>query len=413
MPRKCTNTERGSSVALHKRKRADAMRTLLLQKAATPSLSLSSLAHTANLSARVAQKRWKKMEAARVAGLSHDAALSLALSDNRGGSNRSFTSIQEQLLAELVRNSIPSLTHSQIHTEALRFKRDCVVAASHDSSRHLRSSPPLSASAGFISGFKRRQRLSSHRTAIVHTSNRDMNRDMELEKIAFVVEVRECIDTFGAGRVLNMDETPVVLLDVSVTAVVSTGRKEAAKIHTSVNVGRKITTFTTVSAVGDKLQLCAIFKGRTERTLSKIRDGASADTKKVRLYYSDKGWVNEGIMLQYLRDVIQPFTHSQPSALILDSYRSHFTPAVQQAAAEMNLRLIQVPGGCTAELQPLDVNFNGAFVMARKHIWTEKKLLDPHTKDSEQAAIERAQQAYDKMQKAMIVDAFRRSSLLD
>lgn len=306
------------------------------------------------------------------------------------------------------------MTHPQIQEEALRFKRDCALAAGNGSSRALRSAPPsFSASDGFVTGLKQRQRLSSHRTAVMHKSKADPDRDVELEKIAFIVEVRAAIFACGPALVLNMDETPVSLLDAPVTAVVATGSNAAAAVETSANIGTKITTFPTISAAGDKLPLCAIIKGKTPRCLRKIQEGASAEINKVKLYYSDKGWVNEGIMLRYLTDVVQPYTRSQPAALILDSYRSHFTPAVQAAAAAIQLQLIQVPGGCTAELQPLDVNFNRPFLMKRKRIWAQQRLLNPFASDSQQATIHRSQLAYQGIAKEVLRDAFRQAYLID
>jgi hypothetical protein len=79
----------------------------------------------------------------------------------------------------------------------------------------------------------------------------------------------------------------------------------------------------------------------------------------------------------------------------------------------MNLQLIQVPGGCTAELQPLDVSFNGPLLMKRKQIWVANKLLHPFAIDSAQATIERAQQAYAAMPKSQALTAFRSAWLID
>jgi hypothetical protein len=409
-PKQAQNTERGSAVGRGKRERSAAWRQLLVDKIAAPALSLRALARVAQLSHTAVEKRWKAYEAARAAGKSEQAALDDAASDKRGGSNRAFTAQHEQLLADIVRAAKPSMTHTQIQDEALRFKRDVDVAAgAHDT----RSQPLFRASDHFVSGFKRRQRLSSHRTAVVHESRVDPNRDQELEHLAFVLEVRDAIHEYGAGMVLNMDETPVTLLDAPVTAVVTTGTKEAAKIMTPVNVGTKITTIPTITAAGERLPMCAVLKGKTQRCLNKVKNDASAAVKKVQLYYSEKGWINEGIMALYFRDVVLPHTHAQPAALILDSYRAHFTPAVREAAEAMELKLIQVPAGATSILQPLDVSFNGPLLMKRKQLWAEKKLKNPFAEDSIQAAIERAQQAYDAMPNSLALTAFANTFLLD
>jgi hypothetical protein len=117
-------------------------------------------------------------------------------------------------------------------------------------------------------------------------------------------------------------------------------------------------------------------------------------------------------MLKWLNDVVQPYTHSRPAALIMDSYTAHWTDSVRNAAAGMNLQLIQVPSGTTDVLQPLDVGFNGALVMKRKQIWAEHKLHSPYAEDTRQLAIERAQQAYAAQPKSTGVRAFRESNLL-
>jgi hypothetical protein len=410
VPRHSRNTERGSQVGLHKRRREAAVRELLAHKQRCPALSLRQLAQQHSLSERCAQRRWQAYEKARAAGHTQEEALADAAADSRGGHNRAFAPAHEQLLGDIVRAAQPSMAHAQIQAEALRFKRDVDVATG---SHATRSAPLFKASDHFVTGFKRRQRLSSHRTAVVHESKAELQRDMELEKIAFVVEVRDAIERCGAAMVLNMDETPVSLLDVPITAVVATGSKQAAKVRTPAKVPTNLTTFPTISAAGDKLPLCAVFRGKTPRCLRKIQVGASADVKKVLLYYSERGWMNEGVMVLYLRDVLLPYTRCRPAALIVDCFQAHWTPAIREAAAAMNLQLIQVPGGCTSELQPLDVNFNGPLLMKRKQIWAARKLLRPFAVDSPQAAVERAQQAYAAMPKSQALAAFRSACLID
>jgi hypothetical protein len=114
----------------------------------------------------------------------------------------------------------------------------------------------------------------------------------------------------------------------------------------------------------------------------------------------------------YVYDVVNPYTHSRPAALIMDSYKAHWTNAVQLAASKMNLHLILVPPGTTSELQPLDVGFNGALVMKRKQIWSEHKLYSPFEEDTRQLAVEGAQQPYAAQPKSTGVRAFRESKLL-
>jgi len=53
----------------------------------------------------------------------------------------------------------------------------------------------------------------------------------------------------------------------------------------------------------------------------------------------------------------------RPAALIIDSYAAHFTQAVRSTAASLNIQLIKIPAGCTSDLQPLGVGFNGPLLM--------------------------------------------------
>jgi hypothetical protein len=98
---------------------------------------------------------------------------------------------------------------------------------------------------------------------------------------------------------------------------------------------------------------------------------------------------------------------------VLDRYGCHWTPEVQAAAAAINLELIQVPGGCTAELQPLDVSFNGPMVKARQRIWRASKIARPFDGDSWQSAVQRSQLAYERIPRAATRSAWIKAQLVD
>jgi hypothetical protein len=396
-----------------KRERTAAWRQLLVDKIAAPALSLRALARDAQLNRASATKRWKAYEAARAAGKSEAESLTLAASDKRGGSNRAFTAEQEQLLADVVLAASPSMTHTQIQQEALNLH-----TAVHTLEHQTRSvSKPLgsfAASDHFVTGFKRRHNLASHRTALVYErKTKEGERSREEVLLDYTLEVHNAIMQYGAALVLNMDESGISKVDLPTTAVVAKGSGEAAKLGTSIaSPDQQITTMPCISAAGDKLQLCAVIKGKTERSLKKITEGASEAVKRVRLYYSEKGWVNSEILCRWLRDVVQPYTESAPAALILDSYAAHFAPEVRAAAAAMSLELIQVPAGATSILQPLDVQYNSILKNARKKIWRAKKQQDTYTEDTHQAAIERQSIAYHARKREEGRAAFDKARLL-
>lgn len=104
-----------------------------------------------------------------------------------------------------------------------------------EAGRHNTRGRPLrfKASDGFVTSLKRRQRLSSHRTALHPVSRRALaDRDVDAESFEYVTAVRDAVMRLGERMVHNMDETPAQLADIPTTAVVPTGSGEAAEIET-------------------------------------------------------------------------------------------------------------------------------------------------------------------------------------
>ncbi len=413
MPRPPSNLARGSQVPLRKRKRAEEWRALFSSKLAAPALSLRQLARDAQLSHNAAAKRWKRLEEHRAAGCTAAEALARACVDERGGHNRVFNAEQERLLAELIRAASPAMTHTQIRDEALKLH-----TAVHTAQHQTRSVPsPLGtfhASSSFVTRVKRQHSLSSHRTAVISTPRPKADApDADTVALNYVTEVHSALEVYGAERVFNMDETPISKIDPPTTAVIAKGSGHAAHVNTHISSpGQQITTLPCISAAGEKLQLCAVLKGKTPRCLKKITEGASPALQRVRLYYSEKGWVNEAILCRWMRDVLLPHTGGAPAALLLDSYAAHWTPLVQWTAATLNIELIQVPAGTTASLQPLDVQFNSTLLNARKKIWRARKQQDAWAEDTPQAAVDRQVQAYQQRSKGEVLAAFRKAHLL-
>jgi hypothetical protein len=174
-----------------------------------------------------------------------------------------------------------------------------------------------------------------------------------------------------------------------------------------------LTTFPTISAAGDKLRLCAILKGKSRLCLRKITKDASADVKKVKLYYTERGKMNTVTMLAWLQDIVFSYSEGAPIAVLLDAYASHFAYDVRCLADDLHIQLIRIPPGLTATLQPLDVRFNGPMLSLRKKIRRETKLANPLAPDSWQAAVERAQQSYAAMSAESTRAAWVAAQLVD
>lgn len=196
-------------------------------------------------------------------------------------------------------------------------------------------------------------------------------------------------------------------------ALAGIGINSFARVSTNMRDRSYLTIFPCVSAAGDRLPLSAILKGKTSRCLRKIREDAPKFVKKVKLFYSTSGKMQQEVLLQWMQGPLLTYTQGRPAALLLDSFRVHFTPAVQELAQLLRVELIQVPAGMTPELQPLDVKFNGPMKAKRMAIWRRKKRRNPFVLDSWQATVDRASEAFSSMSKAAAREAWKAALLID
>ena len=411
MPPHSIDTCRGSDVLRDKRKQESLYNDALHDKDASPSLSLAFLARRRQLCTRELQRRWRRYRTA-VEDHAPD-PFTLAAADRRGGHNRAFTLAQEHVLRDIVLAAPTAMTHNQIQAAALDLHHSAHIVPNRPA-RSSRRDVTFTASSRFITQFKRRNRLSSHRSSLkFHSQTKITPREQEDTIIVYVHDVREAIDKYGKDCVVNMDETPVPKCDHPITGVVATANGHAAHVHTTSGNRLNVTHFPTITASGKHLQMCAIIKGKTDRTLRKIRINASPTVQRVRLYTSMKGWMNSSIMIRYFHDVLQPYLAGRPGALVMDDYHAHWTSDVKAAAKRMKLKLIKVPPGLTCDYQPLDVRFNGPLTKARQRIWLEERIRHPEQPDSEQKAVERCQTAYEGISKKSTADAWRKAYLID
>ena len=104
-----------------------------------------------------------------------------------------------------------------------------------------------------------------------------------------------------------------------------------------------------------------IFKGKRE--LKDIR------SKGCVVRVQEKAWVDESLMLDWTKNCFRTRTKRQPSLLVMDSFRCHFTDKVKKEVRKAGGTTAIIPGGCTPVLQPLDVSINKPFKAAVKTQW--------------------------------------------
>lgn len=225
-------------MAKEKRKRESLYEVCLQQKATHPALSLASIAHTHSLCARELQRRWRRYTHA--VQVHEHAPAAVAAKDRRGGHNRAFTDGQERLLKELCLAASPAMTQNELQQAAIQLKRDTFVASSR-SIRESRRVATFVASPRFITQFKRRNRLSSHRRSLLYVSQSAPDpTEQEHAILTYVHEVRTAIDDYGARNVINMDETPVPKFEHPTTGIVATGSGRASECKT--DAGNRLNT---------------------------------------------------------------------------------------------------------------------------------------------------------------------------
>jgi DDE superfamily endonuclease len=99
--------------------------------------------------------------------------------------------------------------------------------------------------------------------------------------------------------------------------------------------------------------------------------------ESVILKYNVSGWNDSQVLISILEQ-INKLTNENGSVLILDQHRSHTGELIENKAKELNIQLIYVPVGQTANLQPLDIKVNGALKSIGHRFMKNKYVNDPY-----------------------------------
>lgn len=84
-----------------------------------------------------------------------------------------------------------------------------------------------------------------------------------------------------------------------------------------------ITLVPCITASGEKLKLSWINDAKTYRAVREMTIPGAVHT-----YISTSGWMTRDIMCQWLIEVVIPYLHDRPGALILDQYKPHWMSEV-------------------------------------------------------------------------------------
>ena len=175
-----------------------------------------------------------------------------------------------------------------------------------------------------------------------------------------------------------MDETPVYFDMVPSKTVNKKGAK-TMKVRTTGSEKKRITAVPACTASGEMLKSMLIFKGKTGRSIKGVT------SERAVITFQKDSWIDDQLMLKWIREVWVKDTKKQPSLLVLHSCSAHLTERVIDAFSQANTTTAVIPGGCTSVLQPLDVSINKLVKSLMKASWQDYMLerissLGPGTK---------------------------------
>jgi hypothetical protein len=199
---------------------------------------------------------------------------------------------------------------------------------------------------------------------------------MNRRRIDFYREIEERNQLQRNVIYINMDQVAVIYGDSGRLTIDFRG-STSVQARTGFSQVDRATVALSVSSNGEKLTPLIVFRGtiggRVAREFSR-----TTDPYPTALHYmtNQNAWMTEEVMIEWIAKILTPFAlrHGiQRICLILDSFTVHRSESVRQMLMDHGISVVYIPGGMTAELQPLDVGVNGPF----KHYIHEEMINNP------------------------------------
>ena len=242
-------------------------------------------------------------------------------------------------------------------------QRDLQIPVYTDSlceyARSVVKNPSFKASRGWVEHFMRRHEFSLRTcTSIAQRLPADL--EVKVSSFREFVLKSRADDEYDFRDMINMDETPMYFDLISKRTTDKVGSRSDVILSTG-SEKRHVTAVLAVSAAGDVLPPMIIFNGVGKLELN-----------------VPKGWVvtvqpealmDETVMVQWVKEILLPFTKKNRSMCILDSFHGHLTTKVEDALRRGNSVMGVIPTGCTSKLQPLDVSLSKPFKCAVRKSW--------------------------------------------
>ena len=231
------------------------------------------------------------------------------------------------------------------------------------------------ASVGWLRLFMKRKNLSLRRKTSVCQKTPE---DAIPKLVTYIMHLRrlQIAHKFAHSNIFAMDETACWMDMVSDTTVDFCGAK-SVPLKTSGHEKDHFSVILTGRADGRKLRPYIVFKGKGTRLIKELQKIPGVVVK-----FSANGWMNDGLMKDYLHSIIGSFLFSK-RLLIWDAYKCHISQATRKETDQMKLHTATIPGGCTKFIQAPDVVWNASF---KSHLrrsydtWLSEPSVHEYTK---------------------------------
>ena len=180
--------------------------------------------------------------------------------------------------------------------------------------------------------------------------------------------------SFTADLIINMDETGVRIVPAKETTMAKRGSRQVQVI--GLDDKRQITAVMACSMSGDLLPLQVVYGGKTDKCHPRFDF-----PDDFHITHSVNHWSNQTTTEQWIENILVPYLDRKreelelapehPALCILDLFAAHRVEPIVAAFARHHIKVVFVPGGCTGELQPLDLSCNDPF----------KEILSQHFSD--------------------------------
>ena len=181
-----------------------------------------------------------------------------------------------------------------------------------------------------------------------------------LSRVSSVV----CQYKIPSALIINFDQIGVPIVPVSNWTMELQGSKQVE--ITGLDDKRQLTVALAETLAGTLLPPQVIYQGKTDQCHPTYKFPSSW-----HITHSESHWSTAETMQQYIDSVIVPYVEDQhdtldlplrqKALLIMDVFRAHRVGDLLSHIKSKDIEIVFVPGGCTSELQPLDISGNGHF----------------------------------------------------